>query len=302
MRGKPVRPEPEESIPATSKEKKPLSPLEAKLARINSQRKLNAGCHIMSDTPTASTVPQSMPCNDPQSRPESTTPSLSTPSSTPGATESLPASSAAETSSTGKPSEPPAPTSGEATNAAPHALREHAKHSPSSHKPKSICPGFRNEDTDEWKKFSDRGEAGHEALEKEDLSLCKDDIDLRNAVSKCLAYIKQFPGKPHRELKIKTLYEWGFVDRVHIGEHAHLFDPKFVLNRYYANSAQFWDYAIGVFKKFPEVQKITVHVLMPFLDLIDTETWTRQEDLPVLVQRVATIVAQAVADDPSSTG
>jgi superfamily II DNA or RNA helicase len=141
-----------------------------------------------------------------------------------------------------------------------HATRTHARFSPSSLKGRLICPGFIS-DPDGDKKYADRGSLGHEAVEKDDLSLCGDDVQLKEAAETCINYKKRVcAGKEvHQELKLYICDvagdpQYGHTDLVAIepsGKKADMIDWKFAYNAYEADGPQFWSYTLGVFNRWP---------------------------------------------------
>lgn len=179
------------------------------------------------------------------------------------------------------------------------AERAHAKHSPSSLKNKATCPGWRGESgTNKW---AERGTLGHEAVEKRNPDLCVTDPFLKRAVERCIAHVASIPGKHIQEQRLAILDQFGYVDLVVLDKQkATIVDYKFTQNRYYADSPQFWAYAIGVWDKWPDAQAVEVRVLHPELDIIDVETWTRTKDYDRLVAAVKAIIEAAEKEDPDT--
>jgi hypothetical protein len=180
--------------------------------------------------------------------------------------------------------------------------REHSKHSPSSLKEKAKCPGFRNDNTRDTS-AADRGILGHAAVEKENLDIIpNDDPKLREAAEMCLKYLSYLRGKlvdieEIRERRYIVLDQFGHIDHIMLhGYTAELIDYKFAWGKYEADSPQFWAYAIGIFDAHPEVQNINIHVLLPFQDVIDVESWSREKDYERLCSQVSAIVAAAESD------
>lgn len=185
--------------------------------------------------------------------------------------------------------------------------RKHAPLSPSVLKSKAICPGYFS-DPDGDRTFADRGTLAHKAVETEDLSLVAHDNALKAAVEKCISYKNELTQRKWREGKVELHQEvrleyageqWGYCDLVYIvGDEAHLTDYKFAYNWYAADTPQFWAYCIGVWDRWPLVEKITVHVPHPLRDEIDIETFTRSKDYDRLSGQVAAIIARARANRP----
>jgi superfamily II DNA or RNA helicase len=181
-----------------------------------------------------------------------------------------------------------------------HAERKHSKHSPSSLGTKLACPGFENDQTRD-KSAADRGSLGHEMVEKENFEMAPEDAELTQAAVKCWQFLKRFKGTHHREIQVHMLDQKGHVDHVFTQDKAaDLIDLKFsYAGGYKADSPQFWAYCVGVWDKFPQIETIRVWVLLPFLDEVDTETFTRAEHYDYFSAAVAKIIEQAESNDPS---
>jgi hypothetical protein len=185
------------------------------------------------------------------------------------------------------------------------AERAHARISPSVLKAKAICPGFFSDQNGD-KSAADRGTLGHKAIEDENPDLCGADQQLRTAVEKCIAYTnKVCVGKQvFKEPKLYFLRSpmsefFGYADCVIVGgSRADLIDYKMSWASHEADSSQFHAYCLGIWDRFPEVETITVHVLMPFLDTIDEETFTRAEHYPKFTLSTLAIIAAANRNDP----
>jgi len=190
---------------------------------------------------------------------------------------------------------------------APNEERKHSEHSPSSLKEKAKCPGFRNDNTRD-KSAADRGSLGHLAIEKENLDIIPpDDELLRKCAGLCLQYLKTLREKcgaglkEIRERRYSILDQFGHIDHIMLhGDIAELVDYKFAWGKYEADSPQFWAYSIGIWDAHPQINKITVHVLLPFQGVIDVVEWTRESDYGRLVAQVSAIIAAARRNDPAS--
>ncbi len=188
-----------------------------------------------------------------------------------------------------------------------HNERAHAEHSPSSLKEKAKCPGFRNDNTRDTT-AADRGTLGHLAVEKENLDVIPaDDEFLRKCAGLCLQYLRalrekcQAPVEDIRERRYTVLDQFGHIDHVMVhGTSAELVDYKFAWGKYEADSPQFWAYAIGIWDATPKINKLSVHVLLPFQGVIDVVEWTREGDYDRLVAQVAAIIEAAKRNDPAS--
>lgn len=198
-----------------------------------------------------------------------------------------------------------------------HAERGHHKHSPSSLGPKEACPRFQNREG-----TSEAAEAGtrcHEAVEKYVLGkprkawakgLTDEQLE---AVQLCIQYLKDARAARSKEHELLQEHYWpvgnesdpttaGYADIVlvdRIQREADVIDWKFGIGEVddAETNPQGIAYALGVFQKFLSLERVTVHFVCPFQDLITTHTFTREE---VLMQelRIRTIVARA--EDPAS--
>lgn len=92
--------------------------------------------------------------------------------------------------------------------------------------------------------------------------------------------------------------QFGYFDKLIVaGSEAHLIDYKFARLPYEADSPQFWAYCVGIWNRYPSIEKITVHVLLPFRGEIDVEEFTRKEHFELFCVRVSAIVANAERDN-----
>lgn len=187
-----------------------------------------------------------------------------------------------------------------------HEDRAHSKHSPSSLENKARCPGWFNDpDPNKDRRAADRGSLGHEMVEKDDFDMAPDDLELTEAAIRCKQFMARFnkPGTVHhKELRLPIQDQFGHLDHLyhHVDTSADLVDLKFAVNVYKADTAQFWAYMLGVWDKFPEINEIRVWVLHPFLDTVDMDTYTREQDYNRLHATVASIIQRANESDPST--
>lgn len=298
-------------IAAKTVEEKVAKAIEKKLACLDSLNdfdldpsRLNESHDSRSILPVLNT--QSYPCDNPAEPNTNSESTLSTPttlSSTPGDTASNKESSAPQTASTtSKPVSPDAITSG--VQLGKTSDRAHAKHSPSSLKMKAVCPGYRNEESKEPNKYSDRGTRAHEACEKMTSAGLEDDPSLKDAVDKCISYTRRFIREGSKflpEQKLRVLDQFGFADLIIInGNVAELIDFKFTHNRYPASGPQFRAYCVGIWDKWPEIEKVNVRVPHPFLSYIDEESYNRAEHYEQFVAEIVAIVEAAEREDPAT--
>jgi hypothetical protein len=95
----------------------------------------------------------------------------------------------------------------------------------------------------------------------------------------------------------------GHIDHLFLQEDgtADMVDLKFAYGAgYKADSPQFWAYCLGVWDKFPTVETIRVWVLLPFVDEVDTDTFTRTEHYDLFYASGKKIIELAEAADPST--
>lgn len=187
-----------------------------------------------------------------------------------------------------------------------HEDRAHSKHSPSTLENKARCPGWFNDpDPNRDRSAADRGSLGHEMVEKDNFDMAPEDLELTEAAVKCKQFMARFnkPGTVHhKELRLPIQDQFGHLDHLFIqtDASADVVDLKFARNFYKADTGQFWAYMLGVWDRFTEVNEIRVWVLHPFLDSVDTETYTRERDYDRLHAIVASIIQRANECDPST--
>ena len=106
----------------------------------------------------------------------------------------------------------------------------------------------------------------------------------------------------HKELRLAIQDQFGHLDHLylHTDLSADIVDLKFARNIYKADTAQFWAYMLGTWDRFPEVEEIRVWVLHPFLDHVDTETYSRSKDYNRLHAVVARIIKGAENPNPDN--
>lgn len=198
--------------------------------------------------------------------------------------------------------------------------RVHHPFGPSKLQAIEASPRYEGESGDS--EASLRGTAQHDASERDEIDI--DDPTLADneleAVIKCREYrdaiVKTYAPGFHTSkeeylpvddvvLHIKGYdHTWigttaGYLDFAIISQDqtiADIFDWKFGLWSVAPaeTNLQGIAYLLGLFHKFPMLQKITVHFVMPHRDEIDFHTFTRDE-FPALYLRVRTVVARALA-------
>lgn len=188
------------------------------------------------------------------------------------------------------------------------ADRPHAEHGPSSLLYKSKCPGFTGDNFGD-KTAAEKGELGHLAFEKEDLSVIPEDEErLRDAVDLCIGFKESVRGRflseSHElhEARVEVIEGvFGYIDWfIHDGHYGVLVDPKFTWSpdAYSANSPQFKAYVLGLLNAHPTIKTIEVNVLLPYLGEIDRHTFTRG-DLERLTTETVAVVEAAKRANPA---
>jgi superfamily II DNA or RNA helicase len=185
-----------------------------------------------------------------------------------------------------------------------HQSRAHARYSPSSLTYREICPGWDNDnDPNKDTTAADEGTRCHEAMEKESTKGLTEEQTL--IVEMCLDYINDLKTpttKVFKETRLKILDQFGTADWILIdGYKAHLIDTKFGRRSVpdAEVNAQLQAYALGVFDKWPAVEEIQVHILLPRRDEVSTHVYSRK-DYPTISLRISTIIARAKKADPTA--
>lgn len=168
------------------------------------------------------------------------------------------------------------------------------------------CPVFWQEPMQK-SEAAEEGDRLHEAVEKRDLSLL-DDPEQKEAANQCLTYIRQLapnPGGQGNMLQVDTIYEemWlesdigkkGRADLIILPASdrklAHLVDFKFGKQpvEHAATNAQGVDYAYRVFRKFPDVERVQVHFIMPRQKDVTFHEFNRETDYPKMRERILNV-------------
>jgi len=195
-----------------------------------------------------------------------------------------------------------APTPEPASAEVDHAARAHARYSPSSLTYREICPNWENdEDPEKDTSAADRGTRIHECIEMEDLT--KLDGEDYLVAEMCLNYtegLKQPGTIVLKEQRLNVLDQYGTVDWIGIrGSHADVVDyktgrrsvPDAEIN------AQLWAYMLGVWDRFPQVDTIEGHLLLPRRDEVSRHVFSRGADYERIKLRISTIIARAEAKE-----
>ena len=186
--------------------------------------------------------------------------------------------------------------------------RPHAKHSPSSLAYKEICPGFKNRE--ESSPAADEGTLLHKALETGKTEGLVD--EQLQVVEMCRGYIESLEAAAKSEGPIKILREvqlniadgltFGTTDYLLVStgsRSADLVDFKFGRNTVPDSeiNPQVQAYVLGAFEKFPDIDLIRAHVLLPRRDEVFVADYSRT-DMDRLRLRISTIISRCEHPEP----
>lgn len=200
------------------------------------------------------------------------------------------------------------------------ATRGHHPDSPSSLQSSKACPLFENQQR-ESKAASD-GVLQHKAVETRDVLILSDEKQVL-AVQRCIDYVNTVCSAKYAEAgEVVCLKEeylkvgddnagngwWGitggFPDEAYIAEFfADIFDWKFgaIPVTPTKDNLQGMAYAVGLFEKYPKLQRVTVHFFQPHQGWTDEEhkkkyvhTFQRT-DVPEMELLIRTVVARKKA-------
>lgn len=204
---------------------------------------------------------------------------------------------------------------------APEATAERGHHpdSPSSLQSSEACPLFLNEQRET--RAATSGTLCHKACEAEDPSLCDTD-EQAGAVRRCLEYAQRIGETRYAEegeiVVLKEIYlgvgaekvgeyvgvTGGFPDLVYVAStFADIMDWKFGAEPVVPtkDNLQGISYALSLFEKYPDLQKITVHFYQPNQHWSDSDHRTKyvytflRSETEALELRVRTVVARKKA-------
>ena len=194
------------------------------------------------------------------------------------------------------------------TPSEPGAPRPHAKHSPSALAYKEICPGYQK--SDESGPAAEEGTRLHNALETGNIDgLLEEQLQV---VEMCRGYIENLeasaraagPVEIHREVQLAIADDltFGTADYLLISPEsrsADLVDFKFARNSVPDSEVnpQVQAYVLGVFEKFPDIDLIRAHVLLPRRDEVFVAEYTRA-DMDRLRLRISTIISRCEIPEP----
>jgi hypothetical protein len=179
------------------------------------------------------------------------------------------------------------------------AERAHAEYGPSKLEDIAICPGYvGTPSAPGMNAAAESGTRCHAAVETRSLVGLSEEETMLSEMA--IGYEDEvIAGAAHvyREIRVEVLDQFGFLDTLCImpdGQTAHIIDYKFgkVMVRSADKNLQGKAYVVGVFKRFPGLDNITVHFPMPRLDHITTHVFLRG-DLPKLRRELELIIERA---------
>lgn len=190
-----------------------------------------------------------------------------------------------------------------------HADRGHSKHSPSSLKPKAICPGYENDDSGPPHPITLQGTKLHEVLdgakhptdEEEDamLQVCR---DVEAAELAELGLDPSVLIEPEVIFLTGTSYQQsGHVDRLLLSSdltQATIIDWKFGYTKVDPAKVN-WQgkgYALGVFEELEEVQTVKVVFVQPRRNYVTSHVFFRKE-MPSLAADIQGVIIEAEKPD-----
>jgi hypothetical protein len=188
-----------------------------------------------------------------------------------------------------------------------HNLRGHSRISPSGLKSLQVCPGYESMQGDS--KASIRGTALHEVMDSGVIPPTMSEED-QAVARQVLDILKTADGRSQYDplceieldftaLKLKD-FDKGHADRVIVLEatedheplHVEMIDFKF--GQWAVDSVkeniQFRAYAVGLFLGFPSIEKITVRIIQPALNVDESHTFSRAKDYDIMVTQIGAIV------------
>jgi len=200
-----------------------------------------------------------------------------------------------------------------------HAERPHAVRSSSQLGTLAVCEGFKPLNTEKLHWVTAQGNRGHAALDGGDDEILDTDFEQRMKDC-CQRYSDSLPpaSQVFEEIKVATIEgRWGYTDRLRLRENlgpgrgvlidpdtADLLDWKFVRVKEVTDAEinlQGKDYVVGIFEdpRFPSINTIHVHFVMPRFESVSTATFTR-DDVPRLKLEIFAVLRRAKRSDSTS--
>ena len=176
-----------------------------------------------------------------------------------------------------------------------HSQRKHAKRSPSGLGKVAVCPHFQQDNDRPVHPVTLEGTRIHEAIETRTLAGLTD--DQKNMAERAIQYwndlLRTGPWSERIEVKIAIPHmDFGHADLLLIhkdGKTGHLVDWKTGFSRQAPTgvNAQQRAYAAGIFRSFPELEALTVHIVYVRLQEVDVETFRRSDTDEMELQLIA---------------
>ena len=193
-----------------------------------------------------------------------------------------------------------------------HSDRGHSRHSPSSLKPKAICPGYQADNSGPPHPITIQGTKLHEVLDGADHET---DEEENGMLEDCRAIeqvefnelVKSNPGHSPTTLiepevtilKGHPFQQSGHVDRLLIaGTEATIIDWKFGYTKVDPAKTN-WQgkgYTVGVFETYPHIDTVKVVFVQPRRDYL-TEHVFHRRDLPTLQKEIIDVITEAEKPD-----
>jgi hypothetical protein len=186
-------------------------------------------------------------------------------------------------------------------------MSDHAKHSPSGLAYKELCPNYMPDDSPTLHPVTQEGSLLHAKVENE----TTEGLDPRQKalVEDCLAFTEKVTaGAPevYREIRLNigqqddgTFLTFGTLDHLAVGgDTAVAVDYKFGYHGIdpLPENLQGVCYALGIFEKFPAVEKLHFHFYLPRRGERTSHTFTRG-DVDNMRMRISTVIARSEAED-----
>lgn len=184
--------------------------------------------------------------------------------------------------------------------------RPHAEHSPSSLKNYEACPSYKGRSG--TNPIAEAGTRIHTAIEKSNPSLLIDPVEQQLA-DICLDFLADIRGARKSSANLVSSHQEIFLD-IEFDGHS-TFGTSDLLDIYDDGDATMFDwktgygavedcetnsqaaaYALGVFQKFPQIQRIQFYLVLPRRQEVSFAEFTR-DHIPSITLRLSTIIARA---------
>ena len=207
-----------------------------------------------------------------------------------------------------------------AAQASQHSDRGHSKHSPSSLKPKAICPGYESDNSGPPHPVTLQGTRLHEVLdgsphptddeEDEMLELCRGVEKMEQ--DEMAGIMEKSPGNTMHTLiepevtilKGHVYQQKGHIDRlIMAGSAATIIDWKFGYTKVdpAKTNWQGMGYAVGVFETYPDIESVKVVFVQPRRDYLTEHTFLRSRDYQGMRNSIIQVIFEAEKPDDKKT-